>query len=119
MRISYLGAQSWGAVLITVGPSTNPPRPWKDFSDFKTLSVDLKCETGGEKVDIGIKDATDPDLGHETKATVSNITTGWQTYQFQLSSFSTADLNQLYVVIEFVFGSTQQTIYFRNVRFLP
>lgn len=120
MKMAYPAGQAWGAVFITVGRPVDPPRPWKDFSPLHTLSVDLRGETGGESVQIGIKDATDPDDGTETKALVSNLSTQWRTYQFPLSTFGTADLTRLYVVSEFVFsGSTAQIVYFRNVRFLP
>jgi len=120
MKMAYPADQAWGAVFITVGVPVDPPRPWKDFSSFRTLSLELRGQTGGESVQIGIKDATDPDDGTETKALVSNLSTQWQTYQFPLSMFATADLTRLYVVTEFVFsGSTAQTVYFRNVRFVP
>jgi hypothetical protein len=120
MRMAYPAGQAWGAVFVTVGSAVDPPRPSKDFSSFRTLSVELRGETGGESVEIGIKDATDPDDGTETKALVSNLSTGWQTYQFPLSTFGTADLTRLYVVTEFVFaGSTAETVYFRDVKYLP
>jgi exo-beta-1,3-glucanase (GH17 family) len=120
MSMTYPAGQAWGAVFVTVGPPVDPPRPWKDFSSFRTLSVELRGETGGESVEIGIKDATDPDDGTEAKALVSNLSTAWQTYQFPLSMFGTADLTHLYVAVEFVFdGSTAETVYFRDVKFLP
>ena len=120
MRMAYPPGQSWGAVFITVGVPVDPPRPWKDFSQFRILSIDLKGEVGGESLEIGIKDASDPDTGAETKKVVSNLSTGWQTFEFPLHSFSSADLRQLYVVAEFVFtGPEGKTVYFKNVRYLP
>jgi len=119
MRMSYPADQSWGSVFITVGSPTNPPRPSKDMSSFQSISMQLKGEQGGESIQIGIKDANDPDDGSETKITINNLSTQWQTYTFPLSSFTTADLTKLYVVTEFVFsGSTAQTVYFRNIQYL-
>lgn len=120
MKMAYPAGQSWGAIFITVGPPADPPRPWKDFSPFRTLSVELRGKNGGESVEVGIKDSSDPDDGSETKMLVPQLSTGWQTYEFPLSSFDTADLEKLYVVTEFVFaGPTPQTVYFGNVKYLP
>ncbi|MGD0766141.1 MAG: hypothetical protein ABR978_07525, partial [Dehalococcoidia bacterium] len=120
MTMAYPSGQAWGAVFITVGSPVNPPRPWKDFSSFHTLRVDLRGQSGGESVDIGIKDYADPDNGGESKVRVSNLSTEWRTYEFPLSSFPTADLQRLYLPAEFVFsGSTAETVYFRSVQFVP
>jgi NAD-dependent SIR2 family protein deacetylase len=119
MRISFPGSQAWGAVFITVGPPTPPPRPFRDFSAYRTLSVDMKGQEGGEKVDIGIKADTQPDDGSETKVPVE-LTSSWRTYDFLLSKFAGADLTHLYVVAEFVFtGPRPEAIYFRNIKYLP
>jgi hypothetical protein len=119
MRMSYPADQSWGAVFITVGTPTSPPRASKDMSSFQSISMQLKGEHGGESIQIGLKDADDPDNGLETKLTINNLSTQWQTYTFPLSSFTTANLQKLYVVTEFVFsGSTAETIYFRNIAYL-
>ncbi len=119
MRMAYPAGQRWGAVFITVGKPTYPPRPWKNFSDFQTISVELKGEHGGESFEIGLKDADDPDGGSEAKIRISNLSADWQTYEFSLFLFHTANLEKLYVVVEFVFtGSVAQTTYFRNVKYL-
>lgn len=120
MQMAYPSDQNWGAVFITVGVPVDPPRPWKDFSRFGTLTIDLKGEIGGESVEVGIKDESDPDNGTETKIQISNLSTEWQTYQFPLTLFRTADLKRLYVVAEFVFaGASPKTVLFRNVRYVP
>ncbi len=118
--MNYPSGQDWGAVFITVGEPTAPPRPSQDFSSFATLSVELLGGTGGESVFIGLKDNSDPDNGGETKLKVPNLTTEWQTFTFPLSSFTTADLSSLYVVTEFVFeaGTPAETICFRNIQYL-
>lgn len=118
MKMVYPANQTWGAVFFTVGSPVAPPRPSQDFSQFIVLSVDLKGENGGENLEIGIKDNTDPDDGTETKIKVTGLTTRWQTYTFLLSSFSTADLAKIYLLIEFVFsGVDTQTVYFKNIKY--
>jgi hypothetical protein len=117
MKMSYPSNQSWGAVFITVGKPKNPPRPFKNFSGYKTLTIEMKGENGRENVEIGIKDNTDPDNGQETKIT-KTLTKDWAVYEFSLANFKTADLSHLYVVIEFVFdGTNGRTVYFRNVKY--
>jgi hypothetical protein len=121
MRMAYPGDQDWGAVSITVGEPTDPPRPGQDLSHYQTLSLELRGRVGGEQVWIGLKDSIDPDDGSETKIWVHGLSKEWQTYQFLLSDFDTADVERLYVVIEFVFepGTPAETVDFRNVQYLP
>lgn len=117
--MNYPGGQDWGAVFITNG-SPQPPgsRPGRDLSLFSRLYVELKGLTGNQSVQIGVKDSTDPDNGTETKFTVTPPLE-WQGYTFALTDFSTADLGNLYVLIEFVFGNAAADICFRNVMYLP
>jgi len=122
MKMVYPKGQQWGAVFITVGELQKDikKRQIEDLSKFKYITVDLKGEVGGESLEIGLKDNTDPDDGRETKIKISDLTTEWKTYQFELKKFETADLTRLYVVIEFVFtGDKAQTVYFRNIRYIP
>lgn len=42
MRMAYPGGLVWGAVFITVGPPTDPPRPKQDLSAYNTLSLELR-----------------------------------------------------------------------------
>lgn len=125
LRMSYPSRQEWGAVFVTVGKPVPTPRPWKDFSEFEILSVELRGERGVEFVDIGVKDYDDPDDGSEMKVTIGPLTTDFVRYEIELRRFGHSDfvvpedLRRLYVVIEFVFsGHTPQTIYARNIRYL-
>lgn len=68
---------------------------------------------------IGIKDNTQPDDGTETKVPVYGLTTSWNPFTFPLSQFTGADLHNLYVVIEFVFAGTPETVCARNIQYLP
>ena len=116
MEMACPSGQTWGSVFISYGGNPiNPPRPCLDVSSFSTLSVDLRGALGGEVVSIGIKDNTDPDDGTETKVAV-NVTTDWVTHTFLLSEFTTADPKRLCIAIEFVFGTTAETVDFRNIK---
>lgn len=117
MKIAYPENQAWGAVFITVGPPVNPPRPSMDFSLYRTLLIDMKGDPGTKQVDIGIKAKTQPDNGTEKKLPAL-ITSAWRTHRFSLNMFTGADLHNLYVVAEWVFGGAKaQTVYVRNVRY--
>jgi hypothetical protein len=119
--MDYPSGQSWGAVFITVGPPTEPPRPGKDFSAYQTLSLELMGGAGGESISIGLKDNTDPDDGSERLIRVSNLTMDWQTRTFPLSDLTNADPTRLYVVTLFVFepGTPARTVCFRRIQYLP
>ena len=117
MKMVYPSGQTWGAVFITVGPPTDPPSTFKNFSMYRSISLEMKGARGGETVDIGIKDITDPATGQETKIPVT-LTNRWRPYEFPLNRFVTADLSHLYVSIEFVFsGGQSKTVYFRNINY--
>lgn len=105
--MNYPSGQTWGAVFITVGKAKSSPqeRQFKNFSNFKTLIISMKGATGGEMVEIGIKDRKDPDDGSETKKKVT-LTNMYSEYRFALHEFKTADLQNLYVITEFVFGNS-------------
>jgi len=116
MKMAYPAGQAWGAVFITVGPSINPPRPGMDFSAYSTLLVEMQGDPG-QTVDIGIKDKNQPDDGTETKVTVV-LTSSWRTYAIPLSSFTGANLSQLYIPAEFVFANGNPiTAWVRGVRY--
>ncbi len=102
--MAYPRGQTWGAVLVTVGQPRPSPgeRQSKNFSNFDTLVISMRGARGGERVDIGIKDRTDPDDGSETKKTVT-LTREYSPYRFTLRDFVTADLQKLHVITEFVF----------------
>ena len=108
LKIEYPGGLSWGAVFFTVaGNPVSPPRPYLDFSKYTRLAIEMKGATGDECVDIGIKDAQNPDDGSEIKESVQ-LTNDWKVFEFNLSNFTTCQLNQIYVVTEFVFPSLDQ-----------
>jgi len=119
-KMAYPANQKWGSVYITIGKPGTPPHPWKDFSGFGKISIDLKGEHGGESLEIGLKDASDGEDGTEDRVTVSGLKTDWGTYTFDLSNFHSADLTRLYVVLEFVFSDIiPKTVSFRNITYMP
>jgi hypothetical protein len=62
----------------------------------------MKGDKGGEQFSVHLKDSEDPDDGSQTDIPVT-LTGEWQTYDFDLASFETADLIQLYSVTGFLF----------------
>ena len=125
LRMTYPKDQQDGAVFVTVGEPTKPPRPWKDFSAFKTLSMELKGKIGGERVEIGIKNRNDPDNGNERRI-VETLTAEYHPYRIHLSDLASGHLavpeglKQINVVVEFVFhGRRAETVYARNIRYEP
>ncbi len=118
IRMAYPPGQVWGAVFITVGQPTEPPRPARDFTAFRALSVEIRGDKGGEYVLLGVKDSADPDDGSETKVRLAGLTRDWQRFEIPLSRFRTGDIKTLYVVAEFVFETRPQTVYCRKITFL-
>src|SRR4029077_16866645 len=109
----------------TVGtPVDLPNRPWKDFSAFDVLSVEMRGERGGEKVWLGVKTDSSPDDGGENKKELT-LTTEFTWQDIPLSDLASSrlivprDLARLYVVCEFVFSDQAKTVYVRNVRYKP
>ena len=119
LQAAYPPGQQWGFVgAVLLGSTTLGTRPGKDLSGYKTLQIDLRGAVGGESVQIGIKDNTDPDDGSEVKKT-EVLSPGWQTFTYSLTDFRTADLTRVYLLFEIVFdGTTGRTVYLRNVRYV-
>lgn len=118
-EIAFPAYQEWAAVFITVGKPVGPPRnKWIDASAYKTLSIDMRGEKGGELVEIGVKSNIQEDDGTQTRITVK-LNPDWKTFTFPLAEFKGTDLSHLYVVTEFVYNDkTPQTIYFKNIKML-
>jgi hypothetical protein len=118
--IDQLGGSNWAAIFIEVGkftPSTS--RYSKDFSAFGTLRLEMKGEHGGETFWIHLKDTGDPDDGTQSNIPVT-LTDEWQTYDFDLASFETANLSKLFIVTGFLFEQQPEPVKFsvRNITFL-
>jgi hypothetical protein len=117
-KMSYPANQSWGVVFITVGTPKQPPRPFRDFSAYRILSIDMKGGASSRIIEVGVKSNAQPDDGSETSLPVT-LAPDWKTYEFPLDKFTGSDLGRLYVVAEFVFtGADPQTVYVRNIKYL-
>jgi hypothetical protein len=120
-KMEFPEGQKWAALFITVGEPKDPPRPSLDFSAYKTLSIEMKGASGGEKIEIGIKSNTQSDLGKEKKMPIA-LTSKWEVYTFPLDNFignGLNDLKNIYVVTEFVYnGAKPQIVYFKNIKYL-
>ena len=69
-------------------------------------------------VQLGVKDRFQPDDGTETKISECVSSTGWETFTVPLDSFGSANLEQLYVVMEVVYGTrVVGPIQLRNIRY--
>ena len=117
---AYPSGQQFGFVAGVLSGNTNPgSRPGRDLSAYKTLQIQLRGAVGGESVQIGIKDNQNPDNGSEVKETAV-LTSSWQTFSFPLADFTTANLKQIYLLFELVFGGpTGESVYFRGVQYVP
>jgi hypothetical protein len=117
LALSYPSGLEWGAVFITRGKAKSKPRPYIDMSIYSTIVIEMRGGLGGEQVEIGIKSFEQDDDGSETKFS-TKLTDQWTEYKYQLSKFSGAALNRLYVVAEFVFSDAKaQTVLVRNIQY--
>ena len=66
------------------------------------LRIEMKGAVGGERFSVHLKDSEDPDDGTQADIPLT-LTEKWQTYDFDLTSFETADLSKLYIVAGFHF----------------
>lgn len=129
LEMRYPGGLQWAALFITVGgDAVPPPRPFQDFSQYKTLVVEMKGESGGECVMVGIKDFDDPDDGSEPKTSLI-LTNTWEFFPINIDSTfadrhrnrSALRMERLYVVTEFVFpcaSNAAQTVYVKSIKYL-
>lgn len=131
LEIKYPGNLQWGAIFITSGGDAVPPPRDKfavDISKYEALVVEMRGETGGECVMVGIKDADDPDNGSEPKEIVK-LEKNWKTYTFNIDStfgnrppnLSKLTKTKLYVVAEFIFpceSNNAQTVYVKNIKYI-
>ncbi|MGZ6356791.1 MAG: glycoside hydrolase family 17 protein [Ktedonobacteraceae bacterium] len=120
LTLAYPAHQQWGTMLITAGqPALPGQRQSMDLSTYQALEVDMRAETDGHCVRIGIKDNTQPDNGSETTVPQC-LSTNWATFKLPLKAFVGANLTRLYIVFEIFFqGSSTVTVQVRNIRYSP
>ena len=124
LRLSYPGGvpdtelESWAAIWFSVNDS-DLGRPFRDFSMYDTLQLELKGDLGGESILVHMKDKDDPDDGSQTNIKLV-LTDQWQTYEIDLARFENADVSKLNVVTGFLFLDQFEPVSFsiRNARFI-
>jgi exo-beta-1,3-glucanase (GH17 family) len=118
LTMAYPAGQQWGTMFITVGRPVPPgSRPSIDLSQYRSLSVELRASTDGQRVRLGIKDRSQPDNGGEITIE-ETLTTHWTAVALPPSLFGNVDLRHLYVVFEVVFqGPAAETVDMRNLRY--
>lgn len=107
----------WSAYFFYNGLGSIDQIRVKNYSVYKTLRLELKGEVGGETLQIGMKDESNPTDGSETRVPLT-LGTDWETYDIPTSSFSPTDLSKLFMPAVFVFEKEPVTIYIRNIEFL-
>ncbi len=118
LTMAYPAGQQWGAVFITAGRRSPPGhRQSIDLSQYRSLAVQLRATTNGQRVRLGIMDRSQPGNGGEITVE-ETLTTHWSTVALPLSLFANVDLRHLYVVFEVVFqGSAAETVDMRDLRY--
>ncbi len=115
MQMNYTGNLDWGTVFIVAG-AVAFTNVYEDFSEYKTLAVDLKGIEGGECVKISIADIDSSTCNPQY---VTNLTNDWKTYYFNLADFGDVALERLHVMAQFSFaGKSKQTVCLQNIRYL-
>lgn len=84
----------------------------------------MRGAQGGERVEVGVKDRKQKDNGLERKTTIT-ASREWRTHKIRLADLAPlndpnrprADLTHLYVVTEFVFADSPETVFVWRVRF--
>lgn len=107
----------WGVCYFYNGNGSIEQIRTKDFSIYNTLKLELKGEKGGEKVEIGLKDETNPLDGSETKVELT-LSDEWEFYEIPLKAFKGTNLSKLFFVVEFVFEYEPRNISVRHIEYL-
>lgn len=110
-------AMPWSVLYFYVGEGSIEGLETKDYSSYSTLRVELKGAKGGEKIQISIKDETNPTDGSEAKVplTLSNT---WQVYDIPLSKFEGTNLKKLFMPAAFIVENEATTISIKNIEYL-
>lgn len=118
IRLDYPGGHTWGTWFITAGQATKEggKRRFLDFSQYRTLSLELKGEKGTSVV-IALKDVYDDHSGAESRHSIQLRGDDWETYDIDLKQFRSTDLARLYVIMSFVFDAAPQTVFVRAIQF--
>ncbi|WP_235299368.1 DUF6090 family protein [Portibacter marinus] len=109
--------EPWAVLYFYTGYGVPDPNRVKDFSNFETLRLKLRGTQGGEKVDIALKDITNPTDGSETKVQLT-LTNEWQFYDISLNKFKPTNMEKLFMVTSFITENQAITIEVESIEFL-
>jgi hypothetical protein len=118
VHIDYPGGADWAAIYWFVGGVAAAGRPYLDFTAFSKLHLELKGNSGGEVVNVHVKDAEYPD----DRAPISVdllLSNEWQTYEIDLDEFAPNDFSKLHVMLGFGIVPAADPLAFsvRNARY--
>lgn len=115
-KMEYPRNMAWGFHYFVHRHNHTQLKIGKDYSNYKTLELELKGMKGGELVEIVIKDVDDPEDDSATKVPLT-LTDDWKTYRIPLSEFKTADLKNLHVVAGFKFEGGAKSVRVRKIEY--
>lgn len=116
VRVDFPG-MAWGVFYIYVGQGSVEQLETRDYSSYNTLRLELKGEKGGEKIQISIKDETNPTDGSEAKVSLT-LTNEWKVYDIPLSKFEGTNLKKLFMPAAFIFEKDAATISIKNIEYI-
>jgi len=88
-----------------------------DYSAYDRLLLELKGDSGGEKIMINVEDRDDP-LDDTSTRSELQLSDRWQTCEINLAEFETADLSILCVPFGFVFLEEPVSFSVRTAEFI-
>jgi hypothetical protein len=114
-EMKYPNNLDWGCVFIVTGAVPFDSSVYEDFSYYKSFSIDLKGDKGGEYLGVSLEENA---FSSRYIAKISSLSTSWRTCSFSLKNFADLNLSKLRVVTKFLLlGNESQTIYFKNIKF--
>jgi len=119
-RFTFKGGTPWAVFSLSVRENNRTVgRAAADFTRFDRIRVEAKGASGGERLLLHLKDKNDPDDGTQTNVEIV-LGTDWETYEFSLSDFETADLSALHLALGFLMLNEASPVSFsvRTVKFL-
>jgi hypothetical protein len=116
LHIDHHGGAAWAGIWLAAGTNSSDRRS-QDYSMYDTLVLELKGDSGGEKLLVNLEDIDDPADGSSTRYEIQ-LTDQWQTYEIDLDEFETANLSILSVPLGFVFLDEPVAFSLRTARFV-
>ncbi|GAB5526315.1 MAG: hypothetical protein Roseis2KO_41870 [Roseivirga sp.] len=114
---SNFPGMDWGVFYYYVGSGSVEDLATRDFSSYDTLRLELKGKLGGEKVQISIKDETNPTDGSESKVPLT-LTNEWKVYNIPLSKFEGTNLKKLFMPAAIIFQGEPVTASVKNIEYI-